>query len=400
MRVQAEIRARSRPLKRCTPRKNHQEWKTWDKGLITIKINLGRESIWATSVHCYPFHEFGRRADESEFAPIWSTLAQAINEIPGTAIIAGDFNTERRYLLTSLLDNADVASSFEGTATHAEKSVDDILHGINLFRRSSKVSVSFSDHAFCQADFFIRTELPMNLSKAANMVTAVFESSPAERSDLQVTAQIVAGFADHGQLLKLINAIRDDPAAVQRCAAMSGRHPLGHDKIALMDAESSWRLRLHAWWPGRVAGVEHVHHHRFNFSTVMIRGSYEMQIFQKAASGIEMIEYRQHSDPAAGEWYLTSAGAARLQLLAVTSVTERASYSLDANTLHRVLVPPDTLCLTLFLANISNVDLSAETRVFALPEESAPTVKNSQKLTADGYRKRLDAIAAELTTSS
>lgn len=133
--------------------RNGQHHKTWDKGLITVRIDLRREPLWATSLHCYPFNRFGRHASEEEFAPIWLTLADAINTIPGKAIVAGDFNTNRRQLLTGLLDHASLAPSFEGVATHGDKSVDDILYDVRLVRRNSKVTPNFSDHAFCQADF-------------------------------------------------------------------------------------------------------------------------------------------------------------------------------------------------------------------------------------------------------
>jgi endonuclease/exonuclease/phosphatase family metal-dependent hydrolase len=379
--------------------KKDQEWVSWDKGLITVKVDLHHESLWVISVHCYPFHEFGRCADEEEFASTWSTLAEAINEIPGAAIIAGDFNTERRCLLTNLLGGVGLASSFEGIATHGEKSVDDILYNIKLTRRSSKVSISFSDHAFCQADFSFYAELPMNLAEAGIMVAAALNSPSADSDDRQAVAGVVAKLANQGELLKIINAIRDDPAIVRRCAALSGRHPLGHDKLTLIDAESSWRLRLHAWWPSRVPGVEHVHHHRFSFSTFMVRGHYEMQIFQRAALGTEMIEYRQRSNAETREWYLGSAGVAHLQLLATVEINEGSGYSLDSHALHRVVVPRDALCLTLFLAIIADADLSSETRVFALPRETAPAIIKSQTLTEDDYRRRLDAIIAELVIS-
>jgi hypothetical protein len=251
--------------------------------------------------------------------------------------------------------------------------------------------------AFCQAGFSFNAELPMDQSEAVSKVGAVLNSSTADSGDFHAAAPVLAKLAQHGHLLEIINTIRDDSAAIRRCAAMSGRHPLGHDKIALIDAEPSWRLWLHAWWPSRMPGVEHVHHHRFSFSTFMVCGHYEMQIFQRTASGAEMIEYRQRSN--AGKWHLDSAGVAHLQMLAAVDVAEGAGYSLDAHTLHRVLVPRDTLCLTLFLAIIGNADLSSETRVFALPGEAAPAVINSHGLTTDDYRRRLDTIIAELANS-
>lgn len=138
--------------------RNQQQWKTWDKGLITIKIDSYREPLWMSSVHGYPFHDFGRHAGEEEFAPVWLRLADAISLIPGIAIVAGDFNTDRRNLVTGLLNRPRLVPSFEGTATHGDKSVDDILHDIRLIRHRSRVTSNFSDHAFCQADFSFRRD--------------------------------------------------------------------------------------------------------------------------------------------------------------------------------------------------------------------------------------------------
>ena len=199
------------------------------------------------------------------------------------------------------------------------------------------------------------------------------------------------------QLPGIISAIRDDPAAVRRCAAQSLRHPLGHDKIMLIDTDPSFRLRIHAWWPSRTPGAEHVHHHRFGLATTVLRGQYDMQIFQRATSGLQMIEYRQNASADSEEWYLHPAGIAHLRLLTTARVVAGASYTLPPDALHRVIVPRDGLCLTLFLAVVANVDLSVETRVFASPESDAPALVNSPALTEDDYRRRLDAIIGELT---
>jgi len=135
-------------------------WKTWDKGLITINFDLTGMELWVASVHCYPFHEFGRRPEDPEFDSIWRTLADAVNHIPGAAIVAGDFNTDSRTLFTRLLlDRSRLVSSFEGIATHGERSVDDILYDSKLTRNNSRVTPNFSDHAFCQADFSFRRDL-------------------------------------------------------------------------------------------------------------------------------------------------------------------------------------------------------------------------------------------------
>lgn len=236
-------------------------------------------------------------------------------------------------------------------------------------------------------------------SEAARILTTALSSRTSGNDELHHAAEAVSTLAEHTQLLGIVGAIRNDAEAVQHCAALSGRHPLGHDKITLIDMYPSYRLRLHAWWPNRRPGVEHIHHHRFGFATTVVRGHYEMQIYERATSGIQMTEYHQNSTAAAGEWYLNSAGVAYLRLLTTAKVTAGAGYTLTADALHRVVVPRDTLCLTLFLAVIASGDLSTDTRVYAPPESTAPKLTQGRALTPDDYRRLLDAITAELAGS-
>ena len=139
--------------------RDRQRWTSWDKGLIITKIDFEGMPMWVSSVHCYPFHEFVRQADEKEFTPIWQALANSINGLPNARmIVAGDFNTERRDLLTRLLNHYCLVRAIDGIATHGTQSVDDILHDINLIRRNSKVVPTFSDHAFCLAELTARDD--------------------------------------------------------------------------------------------------------------------------------------------------------------------------------------------------------------------------------------------------
>jgi len=236
----------------------------------------------------------------------------------------------------------------------------------------------------------------MDASEAANIVAATLGSGAPGTDRLNAAAGILATLSDRDRLLELIDAIRSNSALVKRCAAASSRHPLGHDKIMLIDHHSSFNLRLHAWWPNRNPGVEHVHHHRFGMATTVLRGQYQMQLFRQAASGTAMIEYRQRSSADAREWYLDSAGVTHLQLLTTAKIIEGEGYTLTADALHRVVIPPGAICLTMFLAVIADSGMPEQTRVFATPGTSAPTLIRASALTADDYRRLLDAVALEV----
>lgn len=129
-------------------------WVSWDKGMLAVSLIFAGDPMWAVSLHCYPFHHFGHKAEDEEFAPIWGALADVINRIPGDrVIVAGDFNTERRDLLMNLVKRHRLSPAIGNTATHHGLAVDDILHNENLIRRSSAVMPGPSDHAFCRAEF-------------------------------------------------------------------------------------------------------------------------------------------------------------------------------------------------------------------------------------------------------
>lgn len=137
-------------------RSNHtgRRWTSWDKGMITVRLEIGGLTLGMSSLHGYPFHEFGRRAEEQVFGRIWHELANVINQISdGVVVVAGDFNTERRDLITEPVVRHSLISSIDGITTHAGRSVDDILHDTHLARRRIQVLPNFSDHAFCRVEF-------------------------------------------------------------------------------------------------------------------------------------------------------------------------------------------------------------------------------------------------------
>lgn len=131
-----------------------RDWVSWDKGMIITKMKIDNVSLWVCAFHGFPFHDFGRRAEEREFKRIWRTVADAINQLADSKIIvAGDFNSERRDLLTKLLQRPNITSAVGGATTHGNRSVDDILFDEGLACRSLSVVSGFSDHAFCHAEF-------------------------------------------------------------------------------------------------------------------------------------------------------------------------------------------------------------------------------------------------------
>lgn len=240
----------------------------------------------------------------------------------------------------------------------------------------------------------------MRPAEAIGAIRAALGARGAYHDALRPAADAVSWLADHGRLLEIIRGARDDPAAVERHASASLRHPLGHDKIMLLDADSEFQLRVHAWWPGDGPRMEHIHHHRFGFASIVLRGQYEMQIFQPAHAGIPMIRYRQHASIDDTEWFLEAGQTVHLQLLSTTRVIAGACYTLAPAALHRVIVSPAEPCITLFLAITRYANMSAGTQVFAPADSAAPARSGCRPLTVDIYRKKLEEILSELTSSA
>lgn len=232
-------------------------------------------------------------------------------------------------------------------------------------------------------------------------VTSVLKAAtaPANEDRLSCGADALARLAGSGYLPELLHAIRDDANVASHCAEMSYRHPLGFDKMVLIDATPSFLLRLHAWWPESQPEVEHIHNHRFGVASAVLCGYYDMQVFQRSSTGMPMTEYRERTGSDKGTWVLESLGAVRLEPVIKARIGRGAHYALTRDAMHAVTVPQGSLCITLFLAVPDTVGIRSETRVFARAGCTARRPGISRGLATDQYRKQLDAVAAELTLS-
>lgn len=233
-------------------------------------------------------------------------------------------------------------------------------------------------------------------SDASAIVDSVFGLVPAGDESPDGAVAVVSRLAYSGRIIEFLCAIRDNPPLVEHCAAMSYQHPLGFEKIMLVDAQPQFHLRLHAWRPGSEPGVEHVHNHRFMMATAVLRGGYDLQVFQPCNFGAPMVEYRETTGPDGRSWCLDTVGIRHLQLLTNARVSQGSGYALAADALHRVTVPSGTLCITLFLAALASDGVAPQTRVFTAPGNGTPAQTRMKPLTGDEYRRRLDKITKDL----
>jgi hypothetical protein len=237
----------------------------------------------------------------------------------------------------------------------------------------------------------------MTPSEASTIINSVFGLAPAGDESPDSAVAVVSRLAYSGRIIEFLCAIRDNPALVKHCAPMSYRHPLGFEKIVLMDAQPQFLLRMHAWRPGGEPGVEHIHNHRFMMATAVLRGYYNLQVFQPCRSGTPMVEYRETTGTDGRSWCLDTVGIRNLQLLTSARVSHGGGYALAADALHRVTVPNGTLCITLFLAALASTGVAPQTRIFSAPGNDVPAQTQVKPLSGDEYRRWLDKITEDLT---
>jgi len=220
----------------------------------------------------------------------------------------------------------------------------------------------------------------------------LLEHSPADY-DSKAILNALSSIAQPDALVGLIDSVRADSRALASCASRSFRHPLGFDKIMLLNCLPLFSLRIHVWWPSDTAGVEHIHNHRFNFVSFAVRGGYTMETFQADGdSGIIMAEY-QETLTQKRKWELRRLGDAYIQPLCTVAVKQGSGYELQADTLHKVTVEPGSMCITIFL---QTTQIRTTTRVFTQPEGCVPIQSPKEVFSTRVYRRRLETIASEL----
>jgi hypothetical protein len=219
----------------------------------------------------------------------------------------------------------------------------------------------------------------------------------AANYDSKAMLDALAIIAQPHLLAGLIDSVYTDSRAVASCASRSFRHPLGFDKIMLLNCLPLFSLRIHVWPPSENFGAEHIHNHRFNFLSFAVRGGYTMETFQAGSNGGAVMTEYQEALTQDGSWELRPLGDAYIQPLNTIVIKQGSGYELRADTLHKVIVPPRAMCMTVFL---QTTPTRTTTRVFTGPKESAPIRSRKETLSAAAYRCKLETIASELVSDT
>lgn len=230
----------------------------------------------------------------------------------------------------------------------------------------------------------------MNLGPkgVAQLLRDVIGHGTPDEAGEQASLEVMSSLAQPAALAELLHSMQMSPQRTIECAAKSYLHPLGFRKLVLIDESPLFELRIHAWPPSDVPGVDHIHNHRFGFVSSVICGGYDMLLFQADDGGTPMLEYREAAHPGTG-WRLERQGATGLRLLTNVRLRPGASYALAPGALHRVAVPVGERCVTLLLSTTATV---ATTRVFVHQDQDVRTAIPMRAMTHEEYRWQLESV--------
>lgn len=126
------------------------------KGVVACDFWVDEVLLRIASCHLFPFSRFSIDPATPALDHVWASLAAVFPPTSaGSAIVCGDFNTEKRELLFQQLSYP-LSSTTLGRATHHGKSYDDLIHTPRVIRDGPpSILTLHSDHALCLAQFRI-----------------------------------------------------------------------------------------------------------------------------------------------------------------------------------------------------------------------------------------------------
>src|SRR5581483_10274368 len=124
----------------------------FDKGYVSAVLGVAGRIVSFISLHSFPFHLFGRDAEDPAFRHIWSALSADLATLtPAPLIVCGDFNTSRRALL-SRDRKLRLSRAITRQPTYQDQTIDDMLFSRHFELVNVAVVDNFSDHRLCLAE--------------------------------------------------------------------------------------------------------------------------------------------------------------------------------------------------------------------------------------------------------
>jgi endonuclease/exonuclease/phosphatase family metal-dependent hydrolase len=117
-------------------------------------MSWGRQDVVFGTTHLLPFHHFGGKSSDREFAPAWAILAETMGAIAHKpSIIVGDFNTDSlSTVLPGVLQSRQFGSLVHAATRPSGEQHDDILCSAHWRALRVQAIPSVTNHHICIAD--------------------------------------------------------------------------------------------------------------------------------------------------------------------------------------------------------------------------------------------------------
>jgi hypothetical protein len=189
----------------------------------------------------------------------------------------------------------------------------------------------------------------------------------------------------------LLEAALKDDDCLRLIASRSYSHYNNFDKIVLMSSvEPRYDLRLHVWWPEPKKRVtENIHNHKWDFSSVLLKGSYSFEVYEESATGREMYEYSYVTRSGSDSYQMPFLRRANLELVSEGCMSAGDSYSLPHNIMHRVICDHSTTTVSLVIRGRTKKDSAS---VFIYEPTEIEQLIDSPAFSVSTISKKFDRL--------
>jgi hypothetical protein len=154
------------------------------------------------------------------------------------------------------------------------------------------------------------------------------------------------------QLKLILESSLNDKTRLEQMAQQSYRHPNSFDKLILIDSkEVGFKLRMHIWRSSDESHhSEHIHNHAWDFSSILLTGAYNFQMFSRSEEGSNMFHYKPAPLSTGEQGHkLVFQGVIKACRIFSGELVAGCCYSIPHTLLHRVVNSRNRVTSTLLL---------------------------------------------------
>jgi endonuclease/exonuclease/phosphatase family metal-dependent hydrolase len=134
---------------------NGKKWILYDKGFLTAVVNIAGTFMAIVNFHGFPFHFFGKTAEEPQFSQGFRAIAEGVRRYSRSmsVFVVGDFNAEALDALIPEAFEHGFREAFDLPTVPSGRKFDHILYPPDCRILDARVLPNESDHHYCEAKF-------------------------------------------------------------------------------------------------------------------------------------------------------------------------------------------------------------------------------------------------------